>query len=56
VSCTWNILGAGEVIGRFLEDTAKGATSTKRQFYTKDHLGSIRGTDRLTENIELTEA
>jgi RHS repeat-associated protein len=36
----WNILGAGEIIGR----AVKEASSTDRQYYVKDHLGSIRGT------------
>jgi RHS repeat-associated protein len=36
----WNILGAGEIVGR----AVKEASSTDRQYYVKDHLGSIRGT------------
>ena len=36
----WNILGAGEIIGR----ASAGASSTDRQYYVKDHLGSTRVT------------
>jgi RHS repeat-associated protein len=36
----WNILGAGEIVGR----AVKEASSTDRQYYVKDHLGSIRVT------------
>src|SRR5690606_24267686 len=36
----WNLLGVGEIIGR----AVKGTSSTDRQYYVKDHLGSIRVT------------